>query len=108
MVVTISGDFSGWSRMPWTSDVHEPRKSIEHKVRLLAAATLQKEWDTQVLKSLLISRCYISLFQAPATHPKGVTATGHLTLAAEEGVPDFQFLSNNAAVKVSLWFLVQF
>ena len=108
MAVRISGDFSGWSRMPWTSDVHEPSKSIEHKVRLLAAATLQKEWDTQVLKSLSITKCYISLFQAPATHPKGVIATGHLTLAAEEGVPDFQFLSNNATVKVSLWFLVQF
>ena len=62
MALRIFGDFSGWNRMPWTSDVHEPRKSIEHKVRLLAAATLQKEWDTQVLKSFSISRCYISLF----------------------------------------------
>ena len=51
------------------------------------------------------------MFQVPATHPKGVTASGHLNMVAEDGVPNIPFFQTdeNIAVKVSLpGFFIQF
>ena len=51
------------------------------------------------------------MFQVPATHPKGVTASGHLNMVAEDGVPNVPFFQTdeNIAVKVSLpGFFIQF
>ena len=105
MAIKIAGDFSAWSPMPWTSEAEEPRKSMETKARLLGASTLQREWDTQVWRFSVKAR-FISanMFQVPATHPKGVTASGHLNMVAEDGVPNVPFFQTgeNIAVKVSL------
>ena len=45
------------------------------------------------------------MFQVPATHPKGVTASGHLNMVAEEDeVPNVPFFQTDEkiSVKVSL------
>ena len=57
MAIRIAGDFSGWSQMPWTSEVQEPRKSMETKARLLGASTLQREWETQV-RRFSVKACF--------------------------------------------------
>ena len=59
MAIKIAGDFSGWSQMPWTSEVQEPHKSMETKARLLGASTLQREWDTQVWRIFVKKACFM-------------------------------------------------
>ena len=51
------------------------------------------------------SMFYGQMFQVPATHPKGVTASGHLDVVAEEDeVPNVPFFQTDEkiSVKVSL------
>ena len=49
------------------------------------------------------SMFYLSMFQVPATHPKGAAASGHLSMGAEEDqVPNIPFFQTEEKISVKV------
>ena len=66
---------------------------------------LSKRMGHPGVKDFSQNMFFLRMFQVPATHPKGVTASGHLNMVAEEDeVPNVPFFQTDEkiSVKVSL------
>ena len=91
------------SRVPWTSEEKESDMTMLVKSRIIAAKTLQTEWDTEVISYHF--QCSISVVQAPPCHQHGVAVSGQASMDPDDKVPKIPFFQTETSVSVKVHFI---
>ena len=74
------------------------------KSRIIAAKTLQTEWDTQVIFFFLLFHVCFLFVQAPPCHQYGVAVSGEASMDPDDKVPKIPFFQTGTSVSVKVHF----